>query len=153
MEQVEYRWTDGLDHDFQHFYVVTEEFYSRLAGGAENRRAFIPHNLSGSISHVLIAYIHGAPVGCAGLRAYSDQDIEIKRVWVEPEYRHKGVASGLMDRIERKANELGYRRTILQTREQMEDAIALYMARGYKKIDKYAPYDTLDGALCFGKDL
>ena len=47
----------------------------------------------------------------------------------------------------------GYKRTVLQTREIMEDAIGLYKKLGYTQIDNYPPYDRLDGAICFAKEL
>ena len=151
--QVEYRWTDGSDKDFRRFYLKTEEYYSSIVGGLQNRQAFVPHNLSESVSEVIIACVGGAAVGCAGLRAYSDSDAEIKRVWVEQNCRRNHIAEEMMDRIERKAVELGFRRTILQTRPIMKDAIGLYLKRGYCRIENYPPYDQLDGTVCFAKVL
>ena len=52
-----YKWTDGNDEDFQRFYLKTEEYYSSIVGGIENRKGFIPYNISESITEVLIAYI------------------------------------------------------------------------------------------------
>ncbi len=148
MKQIEFVWTDGNNEDFQRFYLETEEYYSRIAGGRENRKGFIPYNLSESISDVLIAYIENTAVGCAGLKKYSDSDVEIKRVWVEPDYRGNRIASMMMDRIEKKARKMNYRRAVLQTRPVMQDAVGLYERRGYRTIENYPPYDKLDGAVC-----
>ena len=150
---VEYRWTDGKDEDFRRFYLETEAYYSSIVGGLKNRQAFVPHNLSEAVSYVIIAGIKGKAVGCAGLKAYSDSDAEIKRVWVERDCRRNHIADEMMDRIEGKARELGFRRTILQTRPIMKDAVALYLKRGYRRIDNYPPYDRLDGAVCYAKEL
>ena len=108
---------------------------------------------SESITDVLIASVEGAAVGCAGLKAYSDSDVEIKRVWVDPEFRGNHISTAMMDALEAKAVELGFRRAILQTRPQMEEAVHLYTKRGYVLIDNYPPYDKLDGAICFAKEL
>ena len=151
--QAEYRWTDGSDRDFHRFYLKTEEYYSSMVGGLQNRRAFVPYNLSESISYVIIASVGGVAVGCAGLKAYSDSDAEIKRVWVEQDCRRNHIAAEMMERIEEKARVLGFRRTILQTRPIMRDAVSLYLKRGYRQIDNYPPYDHLEGAVCFAKDL
>lgn len=151
--QAEYRWTDGKDEDFHRFYLETEAYYSSIVGGLKNRQAFVPYNLSEAISDVIIASVNGIAVGCAGLKAYSCSDAEIKRVWVEENYRRNHIASEMMNRIERKARELGFRRTILQTRMIMKDAVGLYLKRGYRQIDNYPPYDQLNGAACFAKDL
>ena len=76
-------WTDGNNEAFQIFYVKTEEYYSKIVGGKEKRKAFIPYNLSQSIEDVLIVYDDVVAVGCAGLKSYSDDAVEIKRVWVD----------------------------------------------------------------------
>ena len=86
---IEYRWTGGSNEDFRCFYEKTEEYYCKIVGGISNRSGFVPYNLSDSISDVIIAYSDGTAVGCAGLKRYSDADVEIKRVWVEPDYRGK----------------------------------------------------------------
>ena len=149
--KIDYRWTDGNDEDFRKFYLKTEEFYSSIVGGLNNREAFVPYNLSESISDVLIASVDGVAVGCAGLKAYSDSDVEIKRVWVNPEFRGNHISSAMMDALEQRAAELGFGRAILQTRPQMEAAVHLYTKRGYELIDNYPPYDKLEGAICFAK--
>ena len=151
--KIDYIWTDGNNEDFQKFQLKTEEFYSSIVGGRKNREAFIPYNISESITDVLIASVEGAAVGCAGLKAYSDSDVEIKRVWVDPEFRGNHISTAMMDALEAKAVELGFRRAILQTRPQMEEAVHLYTKRGYVLIDNYPPYDKLDGAICFAKEL
>ena len=150
---MEYVWIDGNNEDFQRFYLKTEEYYSRIVGGKKNREGFIPYNLSESISDVLIAYSDGKAVGCAGLKRYSDQDVEIKRVWVEPEWRGKHIATGLMDQIEDQARKMGFKRAILQTRPIMPDAVGLYENRGYVLIGNYPPYDKLEGAICMALNL
>lgn len=151
--EIEYKWTDGNNEDFQKFYLKTEEFYSNLVGGLKNREAFVPYNISASISDVLIASVSGVAVGCAGLKAYSDSDVEIKRVWVDPEYRGNHISSAMIDVLEKKAVELGFKRAVLQTRPQMQEAVSLYTKRGYELIDNYPPYDKLEGAICFAKVL
>ncbi len=153
MPDLKFIWTDGNDQAFQNFYIKTEEYYSKIVGGKDKRKGFVPYNLSQSISDVLIAYDGDFPVGCAGLKAYSDEEVEIKRVWVEPEYRGKHIASQMMDLLELKSSELGYGKCILQTRPIMQDAVKLYESRGYTLIDNYPPYDKLEGAICMAKDL
>ena len=148
-----FRWTDGNDEIFRQFYTDTENYYSRIVGGKGKREGFIPYNLSESITDVLIAYEDDIPVGCAGLKKYSEQDVEVKRVWVVPEYRGKHIATELMNRIKERARDKGYKRTILQTRPIMKDAVSLYERRGYQLIANYPPYDKLEGAICLALEL
>lgn len=153
MEQLEFLWTDGTNEIFHHFYRITEQYYSRIVGGAKNREAFIPYNISENIQYVLLVYKDGVCVACSGMKQYSEQDIEIKRVWVEPAFRGEKIATQMMSKIEKKAKEMGFRRTILQTRPIMEDAVALYKKLGYYQIENYPPYDKLQGAVCYAKDI
>lgn len=153
MSELEFIWTDGNNEEFHQFYLETEDYYSSIVGGKKNREGFIPYNLSESISDVLLAYMDGVAVGCAGLKKYNDSDVEIKRVWVEPDYRGRHIATELMGRIEDKAREMGFKRAVLQTRPIMEDAVGLYEKRGYELIGNYPPYDKLEGAICMALNL
>lgn len=153
MESIRHEWTDGKNRDFQKFYLSTEEYYSRIVGGVQNRTGFIPYNISQSIGTVIIAYIDNIAVGCAGLKEYSETDAEIKRVWVEPEYRRKHIAEDMMKMLEELAKKMQFQRTVLQTREAMREAISLYEKLGYYRINNYPPYDKLDGAVCYAKNL
>ncbi|MBP7185876.1 MAG: GNAT family N-acetyltransferase, partial [Ruminococcus sp.] len=139
--------------DFQRFYLATEEYYSSIVGGIENRKGFIPYNISESVRTVIIAYIDDIPVGCAGLKPYNDCDAEIKRVWVEPKNRRHHIAADMMKMIEETARNMYFKRTVLQTREAMAEAVSLYEKLGYYHIENYPPYDKLEGAVCYAKDL
>ena len=153
MSQIRYIWTDGNNSDFQRFYLSTEEYYSSLVGGVQNRKGFIPYNITENIGTVLIAYIDDTAAGCAGLKKYSDTDAEIKRVWAEPQYRRQRIAENMMDMLEELARKMRFKRTVLQTREAMKEAVALYEKLGYYRIRNYPPYDKLDGAVCYAKEL
>lgn len=153
MDSVEYKWTNGENADFVKFYQITEDFYSSLVGGESNRRSFVPYNASAEIPTVLIAYLQGKAVACAGLKKYSEQAAEIKRVWVQPDARGQHIASRMMDLVEQKAKDEGFAKVILQTRPQMKEAVGMYTKRGYQLIDNYPPYDKLVGAICFSKEL
>ena len=56
-------------------------------------------------------------------------------------------------KLETFAREHGYKRTVLMTRERMDYAIKLYEGLGYKRIENYPPYQHMDDAVCYAKDL
>ena len=153
MGEITYTWTSVTNSDFQMFYQITEDYYSSLVGGVSKRKGFVPYNASAQIPDVLIAYDDGKAVGCAGLKRYDDKSTEIKRVWVQPEYRRQHIADKMMQLVEQKAKEQGFARVILQTRPQMNEAVGMYTKRGYKLIENYPPYDKLVGAVCYAKEL
>lgn len=48
--KIDFVWADGSDKAFVDFYIVTENYYSRLVGGIHNRKVFVPYdNLNGAI--------------------------------------------------------------------------------------------------------
>jgi drug/metabolite transporter (DMT)-like permease/GNAT superfamily N-acetyltransferase len=85
----------------------------------------------------LVAYDHGHPVACGGLRALPDGSAELKRMYVVPEARGRGVGRRLLTRLEEEARRLGYRRLRLDTASQLKEAQALYRSSGYQEIDDY----------------
>ena len=70
-----------------------------------------------------------------------------------PDSPYRFGNGSVMDEIEEKARQMGFRRVILQTRPIMPDAVALYTKRGYALISNYPPYDRLEGAVCYAKAL
>lgn len=149
---ITYRWTNGGDMDFMRFHFRMEAFYDELSGGADKRTRFAPYNAVDRIHDVILAYDGDRPVGCAGFRDHGNGDAEIKRVWVDEEYRGRDISKEMMKRLEVRIRRRGYRRIILQTREQCLAGIGLYGGLGYRRIKNYPPYGEMPYAICFAKD-
>jgi GNAT superfamily N-acetyltransferase len=77
------------------------------------------------------------PVACGGVRVESTGDGEIKRMYVVPSARGKGVARFLLGELERTARELGCTRVRLDTRSVLSEARALYSSAGYVEVERY----------------
>ncbi len=90
-----------------------------------------------------VARAGGAPAGCVGLTAHaSDRTAVVKKLYVAPAYRKRGVARALMNALIAYARERGVARLVLDTaRERMEPAYALYLALGFLEC---APYGEVD---------
>jgi ribosomal protein S18 acetylase RimI-like enzyme len=96
---------------------------------------------------LLLAHNQGQTAGCVALRQLDKQICEMKRLYVRPDYRGKGVGRMLVDGIIAEARSIGYERMRLDTIESsMQDAIVLYRRRGFRDI---APYrsNPIAGAL------
>lgn len=127
MNNYRIRWTDGNDREFEEFHAITENFYNQLVGGPQNRESFIPGNQSKDVKYAMIVYSDkDVPVACSGLKEHDNGDVEIKRVWVQPPFRGRNLASFMIHELENFAHERGYRRTVLMTRERMDYAIKMY---------------------------
>ena len=79
----------------------------------------------------------GEPVCCGGLKRLSDETCEIKRMYVVPQARRRGVGGQLLAALERAALELGYRAIRLDTGPRQPDAERMYRRAGYSPIGNF----------------
>lgn len=100
----------------------------------------------------LVAYLDGRPAACGGIRAHGP-DAELKRLYVIPEARRRGLATAVLTELERRARAAGYARLILETGTRQPEAIALYRALGYTEIAPFGVYACSPNAVHLGKVL
>lgn len=112
-----------------------------LTGMEDARAAFV------------IAREAGAAVGCAALRPISGEIAEVKRMYVRPEMRRKGVARQLMSALEQIARDGGFREVWLETGLPQVAAIELYEQLGYTTISPYGEYKDEADSVCYAKQL
>jgi GNAT superfamily N-acetyltransferase len=79
----------------------------------------------------------GIAIGCIGLRVIDDGVGEIKRMYVRPAGRGKGVGGALLLASEERAAEMGLREIKLDTRSELVEARGLYTSRGYVEVEPY----------------
>ncbi len=91
--------------------------------------------------------------GCGAFRPYNKTTVEIKRMFVKPEFQRRGIARAILAAVESEARKRGYKRSILETANRQPEAVALYQLCGYKQIPKYGHYVDSARSLCFGKAL
>lgn len=85
----------------------------------------------------LVAQVSGTAVGCGALRALSPGVAEIKRMWVAPEARGRGVGRKLLAALEREARERGLHAVRLDTHSALAEALRLYRKSGYREIPRF----------------
>ena len=144
---------DGQHPDFADLCRALDEFLNQVAGGEQNRAAYLPHNTRDDIHDVILAYDGARAVGCAALRRLDDRRAEVKRVFVRPEYRGRGIARQMMGRLEDLARRQGYAELVLETGRPLTAAVALYRVLGYGEMPPYGPYADLPQSLCMRKEL
>jgi GNAT superfamily N-acetyltransferase len=76
-------------------------------------------------------------IGGGGLRMLSSEVAEIKRMFVRPAFRSRGVARALLGALEGEALRLGYRATRLDTGPKQVHGLALYGSAGYLEVPAY----------------
>jgi GNAT superfamily N-acetyltransferase len=84
----------------------------------------------------------GTPVAGGGLKRLGDGAAEIKRMYVVPQARGRGIARTLLTALEEAARDLGYERVRLDTGAKQPHAQRLYESAGYASIDNYNDNDA-----------
>ncbi|BAX81390.1 GNAT family N-acetyltransferase [Labilibaculum antarcticum] len=105
------------------------------------------------IKYVVLAYDDKEPVGCGAIKEYEPKVMEIKRMFVLPECRGKGVASKVLQELEKWANELSFEKCILETGVKQPEAIGLYKKNNYHFIPNYGQYTGVKESVCFDKKI
>ena len=86
-------------------------------------------------------------------RVLSPGVAEIKRVYVVPRFRRRGLAQVVVVALEESSVAAGHRSVVLNTGREQPEALALYADLGYRPIEGYGIYACSPGAVFLGKDL
>ena len=103
------------------------------------------------IKHVLVAYDDGEPSACGAIKEFAPDTMEIKRMYVRPEKRKRGIAYMILTGLDNWSLELSYKKTILETSLKQQEAIGLYKKKGYTLIPNFGQYKGVDNSICFEK--
>jgi len=112
--------------------------------------ARLPGEYAPPLGELLLAMEGGEPVGCVALRPLDRETCEMKRVYVRPAWRGRGVGRALAKAIVDAARRIGYRRMRLDTIPSLKPAIGLYRSMGFRVI---APYRAIPTSCAFFMEL
>ena len=110
-------------------------------------------NKTNKLRFVLVAYQDEQPVGCGAIRELAMDTMEVKRMFVIPEQRGKGIASAILAELEQWARELSFTICVLETGKRQPEAISLYQHNGYRITENYGQYIGMENSVCFRKEL
>jgi GNAT superfamily N-acetyltransferase len=143
--------TDSTNPDFRKLVAALDEDLA-IRDGAEHA-FFAQFNKIDHLKQVVVAYAGNEPVGCGAIKEYSTGTIEVKRMYVPPAHRGKGIASLVLQELEAWAKELNYNTCILETGWKQPEAIRLYQKNAYHTIPNYGQYAGVESSVCFEKVL
>ena len=103
----------------------------------EHELATLPGPYAPPAGCLLLALRGDQAAGCVALRPLEAHACEMKRLYVRPAWRHKGVGRSLASAVVAQAIELGYQRMRLDTLASMKPAISLYHSLGFHTIPPY----------------
>lgn len=112
-----------------------------------------PEQLAEGRGVFLVAREGGRAIGCGALRMLDGSTAEVKRMYVEPERRGRGVGRLVLERLESFAREQGVRRLVLETGVHQKPAIELYLRAGFKEVPCWGEYATSATSVCYEKRL
>ena len=101
----------------------------------------------------LVAYRGERPIGCGAVRRIEEQTGELKRMYVCPEERCRGVGRAILDGLEAEARKLGINKLLLETGIRNPEAIALYERAGFSRIPAFGEYVGSPISVCMAKEL
>jgi GNAT superfamily N-acetyltransferase len=148
------------------FVEAVQAFYVQRYGGAD-RTPVDPAEFAAPRGIFLLGALPGTgPVCCGGWRRHDvgsiaaedrgvlrPDDAEVKRMWVDPAHRRRGLASAVLAELERTARAAGCRRTVLETGTRQPEAQAFYVERGYRVIPRFGVYRDEADSVCYAREL
>jgi putative acetyltransferase len=138
----------ALNAELSRDYPPAQRFHSLAADEvAEGSGAF------------LVAWLDGSPSGCGAVRMLPADGIlgggvaELKRMYVVPAARGRGLSRAVLSELEARATALGATRVVLETGDKAIAALALYESAGYSRIPCFGAYAASPTSVCFEKHL
>jgi putative acetyltransferase len=115
----------------------------------ESRHGFSVEKLLRDGVTFFVARDDGRPAGCGGLLLVGREYAEIKRMYVRPAFRGRRIGRLMLDHLVEHARQHGLTVIRLETGIHQREAIALYEARGFRKITPFGPYRDDPVSLCY----
>ena len=141
--------TDSDNTDFQQLISELDKYLAIRNGDTND--FFAQYNKIDLIKNVVLAYDGNEPVGCGAMKDFEGYAMEIKRMYVPADKRGKGIARNILAALEQWAKELGYNRCILETGDDMLEAVGLYKKCNYSVTANYGQYTQVTNSICFEK--
>jgi putative acetyltransferase len=143
--------TNSENLDFQKLVVELDKDLAIRDG--EEHSFYAQFNKIAAIKYAVVIYENEIPIGCGAIKEFEEGVMEVKRMFVLPNMRGKGIASIVLAELENWAKELGYRKCVLETGKMQPEAISLYKKNGYIIIKNYGQYENVENSVCFEKVL
>ncbi|GLR16410.1 GNAT family N-acetyltransferase [Portibacter lacus] len=143
--------TDALDPDF--IFLVKKLDEDLAVRDGDDHDFYDQFNKIDQLKYTMVGYVGGLPVACGAIKAFDEDTMEVKRMYVNVEARGQGYASRILSALEEWAKELKYSKCILETGRKQPEAIALYKKNNYLITENYGQYKGIGNSVCFEKAL
>ncbi|RMA58060.1 GNAT family N-acetyltransferase [Ulvibacter antarcticus] len=106
-----------------------------------------------TLKHTVVLFENDIAVGCGAFKQIEAETVEIKRMYTLPKMRGKGLATIILNDLEKWAASNGFKKSVLETGKKQPEAIRLYEKNGYVVTPNYPPYQGIENSVCFEKKL
>lgn len=141
--------TDSSHRDFIELVKYLDQFLADLDG--KEHAFYATFNTIQALKHVVVAYEDGISVGCGAFKHLTHESAEIKRMYVSPDHRAKGIAPLILKELETWAKELNHTFCVLETGKNNPTAVNLYIRLGYEITPNYGQYIGVANSVCMKK--
>lgn len=141
--------TNSDNPDFKKLSALFDDYLVDIDGEEKDFFAFY-NNVQ--LDQVLVVYENSEVVGCGAFKKFDEHSAEIKRMFVQPNHRNKGIAKSILTELELWAYDLGFTSFVLETSPKLTSAIALYEKTGYQLIPNYGQYVGVENSICMKKE-
>ena len=141
--------TNSDNPDFRELVALLDQDLQIRDG--DEHSFYAQFNKIDKIREVVVAYENEKAVGCGAFKEYSASAAEIKRMFVRPENRGRGIAGKILTELETWAKELKFSECVLETGVKQPEAIRLYKKSGYETIPSYGQYLNIENSVCMKK--
>ncbi|KAA2217556.1 GNAT family N-acetyltransferase [Chryseobacterium sediminis] len=143
--------TDSTNTDFQKLVKSLDATLAEHNG--EEDDFFAQFNKIDTIKNCIVVYIDTIPAACGAFKPFSEDTVEIKRMFTNPEFRKKGLGSAIVKELENWASELNFKKAVLETSQDLKSAISVYEKSGFYRIPNYGQYVGIEQSVCYEKVL
>ena len=148
---MELRFVSAKCPDYAMLAKKLDDYYFTLVGDVHLKYAAV--NDPKNMACIIVAYEGNTPIGCGCWKAVDEETAEVKRIYVEPEYRRRGIASAIIELLESHILASGYTQALLETARTTNDSKSLYLSLGYKEIPYYGSPAGAENCRCFLKEV
>jgi putative acetyltransferase len=143
--------TSYEDKDFQSLVTLLDKDLAIRDG--DEHAFYAQFNTIQKLRHTIVCYVDNKHVACGAFKEFDPARVEIKRMYVLPEYRSQGLGLAVLKELEKWASELNYTGCVLETGKKQPEAIRLYEKAGYTRIESYGQYLNVENSVCMARSI
>ncbi|MBB6372192.1 GNAT family N-acetyltransferase [Chryseobacterium shigense] len=141
--------TDSSNTDFQNLVKLLDADLAIRNG--DDHSFYDQFNKIDNIKNCIVIYIDEIPAACGAFKKFSEDTVEIKRMFTNPDFRKRGLATAIVQELESWARQAGYSKAVLESSLEQNEALSVYEKSGYYRIPNYGQYIGIDKSVCYEK--